>query len=58
MNSETDNWSILSGINFSRVASLVDGYFKSISKTLFNPFWNDLIKSLHKFYSVLKIIII
>ena len=32
-----------------------DGYFKSISKTLFNPFWNDLVKSLHKFYSVLKI---
>ena len=55
MNSETDNWSILSGINFSRAASLGDGYFKSISKTLFNPFWNDLVKSLHKFYSVLKI---
>ena len=57
MNSETDNWSILSGINFSRVTSLCDGYFKSISKTLFNPFWNDLIKSLQKnfFYSVLKI---
>ena len=55
MNSETDNWSILSCINFSRLASLGDGYFKSISKTLFNPFWNDLIKSLHKFYSVLKI---
>ena len=32
MNSETDNWSILSGINFSRVTSLGDGYFKSISK--------------------------
>ena len=32
MNSETENWRILSGINFSRVASLGDGYFKSISK--------------------------
>ena len=55
MNLETDNWSILSGNNFSRVASLGDGYFKTISKTLFNQFWNDLVKSLYKFYSVWKI---
>ena len=55
MNSETDNWSILSGIKVSRVTSLGDGYFKSISKTLFNPFWNDLVNSLHKLNSVLKI---
>ena len=30
MNFETDNWSILSGINLSKVTSLGDVYFKSI----------------------------
>ena len=48
MMSETDNLSKLSGINFSRVTSLGDVYYKSISKTVVNPFWNVLIKSLHK----------
>ena len=47
LNSETDNWSILSYLNFIELVSLGDQYFKSKRGNLYNPFWRDLSNSLH-----------
>ena len=54
LNSETDNWSMLSGIDFSKIVSLGDCHFKSISKKLSNPFWKDLTYSLYLFCIAVK----
>ena len=55
LNSENDNWSILSNINFGKLFCLGDCYFKSILRNLNNPFWKDTIGSLYKFYLAFKI---
>ena len=55
LNSENDNWSILSNINFRKLFCLGDCYLKSILRNLNNPFWKDIIGSLHKFYLAFKI---
>ena len=54
LNSETDNWRMLSGIDFSKIVSLGDCHFKSISKKLSNPFWKDLTYSLYLFCIAVK----
>ena len=55
LNSENNNWSLLSGLNFNELVCLGDQYFKSKIRNLHNPFWRDFLNSLHTFYSVIKI---
>ena len=55
LNSENNNWSLLSGLNFNELVCLGDQYFKGKIRNLHNPFWRDLLNSLHTFYSVIKI---
>ena len=54
-NSEIENWSYLAGIDFDKGVCLGDCYFKSVSRKLYNPFWEDLINSLQTFYTAVKI---
>ena len=55
LNSENDNWSLLSGLNFNELVCLGDQYFKSKIRNLHNPFLKYFLKSLHTFYSVIKL---
>ena len=54
-NSNNNNWSTLSNINFNSLCSLGDTYFRFLSKDLDNPFWKDVLESLYKYYSSSKI---
>ena len=54
-NSNNNNWSTLSNINFNSLCSLGDTYFRFLSKDLHNPFWKDVLESLYKYYSSFKI---
>ena len=54
-NSNNNNWSTLSNINFNNLCSLGDKYFRSLNKDLNNPFWTDVLESLYKYYSSFKI---
>ena len=56
INSNNDNWSTLSNINFSNLCSLGDTYCRFLSnKDLNNPFWEDVLDSLDKYYSSFRI---
>ena len=55
LNSENDNWNLLSGLNLNELVCLGDQGFECKIRSLHNPFWRDFLNSLHTFYSVMKI---
>ena len=55
LNSWNDNWSTLSNISFDKMFSLGDSYCKFVCRTLYNPFWRDILENWKKYYPPFKI---